>query len=146
MEDIVPTKRDQQGQHADDDDADDGRERPVGNSRETLSSNDAADDAETGQRGQVQEDRHRDYVSPEAEPGLDHLSQASLRSQGTEVCGDGRRQQAEKDDDQGTVSETQAVRRSQHAERDGEEIHVHANPDGELRASKVSGFLPTSVL
>lgn len=132
MEDVVSAERDQEGQDADDDDADDGRERAPGDGREALSADDAVDDAEPGQRGEIQDDGHRDGVAPEAEARLDHLAQTGLGTQGAQVRGDEGRQQGEEDDDEGAVPEAQAVGGTQHAEREREKIHIHAEPDGEL--------------
>lgn len=138
MEDVVSAERDQEGQDADDDDADDGREGAPGDGREALPADDAVDDAEPGQRGEVQDHGHRDGVAPEAEARLDHLAQAGPGAQGAQVRGDDGRQEGEEEDDEGAVPEAQAVGGTQHAERERQEIHVHAEPDGELRISKES--------
>lgn len=136
VEDVVSAERDEEGQDADDDDADDGREGAAGDGREALPADDAVDDAEPGQRGEVQDDGHGDGVAPEAEARLDHLAQAGPGAQGAQVRGGEGGQEGEEDDDEGAVPEAQAVGGTQHAEREREEIHVHAEPDGELGVSK----------
>ena len=87
VQDSESAEGDEQAQQGDDNDARVGRHIAVRNGGETLPANNADDDDEARQGGEVEQDGDRYEIPAEAVPGLDHLAKTCLGPKGCEICG-----------------------------------------------------------